>query len=130
MGGWAYTPNSSLPTKYGTLPGWEDATSAAWILDGQIRHVHVDIAGLYAAECQREGVRWGLKDAARTFLGVEPVEVDRERMHALSEGELVTYVASDAEVTAELAYRVHEQVVAHAEAEYIRLVNLMARLKQ
>ena len=46
----------------------------------------------------------GLKTLAR-FMGLSPVEVDRERIHELSTDELHTYVASDAIITRELALR-------------------------
>lgn len=46
----------------------------------------------------------GLKPMAK-FIGLDPVEVDRERIHLLSAAERQAYVASDAEVTRELVIR-------------------------
>ncbi len=46
----------------------------------------------------------GLKPMAK-FVGLDPVEVDREQIHLLTDAERQAYVASDAEVTRELVIR-------------------------
>ena len=46
----------------------------------------------------------GLKPMAK-LVGLEPIEVDRERMHLLTDAERQAYVASDAEVTRALIIR-------------------------
>jgi len=68
---------------------------------------HIDIAPHYKDTASSRGVPWSLKPVARAALGVTPIEVDREgsRIAEMSNKDLRAYVASDAEITRELAQR-------------------------
>ncbi len=70
-------------------------------------HRHIDIAPLYRREAESAGVAWNLKPIAKAFLGVQPVEVDRtgSSISKLERAVLARYVASDAQITLDLAIR-------------------------
>lgn len=73
--------------------------------DAWYRHQHLDGYLLYRADVGATlGLRCGLKAMAR-LVGLDPVEVDRADIAALSAAELHAYVASDAEVTRDLVGR-------------------------
>jgi len=66
------------------------------------RHRHLDGYQLYRADVARLfKISCGLKSLSR-LLGFEPVEVDRKKIHLLSEQEMHDYVASDARLAREL----------------------------
>jgi hypothetical protein len=44
-----------------------------------------------------------LKPVAREILGIEPIEVDRKKMHQLSNRQLYDYAVSDTDITLGLA---------------------------
>ena len=68
-------------------------------------HGHLDGYRLYRADVGRTlGLSCGLKAMAR-LAGLQPVQVDRERIHALSAQELSDYVASDARLARDLVAR-------------------------
>jgi hypothetical protein len=68
-------------------------------------HRHLDGYRLYRADVGRSlGLPCGLKPLAR-LVGLQPVEVDRERMHHLGPDELRDYVLSDARLARELVLR-------------------------
>lgn len=82
------------------LPGHAGGYLAHWH-----SHAHLDAYLVYRADVGASlGLPCGLKVLAR-LAGLEPVEVDRTMIHALSEELLNAYVASDAELTRELALR-------------------------
>ena len=78
-------------------------------------HQHADIAYAYKAEARRLGVAWSLKPVAKA-LGIEVVEVDRERVHELSIAELNAYNLSDARATYLLAQRLDWQIAVWLDA--------------
>jgi len=68
-------------------------------------HQHLDGYRLYRADVGRTvDVSCGLKSIGR-LVGMAPIEVDRERIHELTESELRSYVLSDADVTRRLVLR-------------------------
>ena len=69
------------------------------------QHRHLDAYQVYRADVGASlGLPCGLKPLAR-MVGLSPVEVDRARIHELTDTELERYVASDAVLTRELALR-------------------------
>lgn len=93
------TPDASFAPKYDPLPGHDGGYAATW---AGLRHV--DMAYVDKDECLAAGVSWSLKPWAK-HLGMNPVEVDRTRMHELTKEELDAYVTSDAVITHALAQR-------------------------
>lgn len=91
--------NPQIVPKYDPTPGYEGGYSATW---GNA--VHIDVAYLVKDEAERQGVKWSLKPYAQS-IGLDPVEVDRTKMHDLTPAQLREYVASDAIVTLEIARR-------------------------
>jgi hypothetical protein len=84
----------------GPLIGHEGAYRATWH-----GHGHLDAYRLYRADVGRVlRVSCGLKSIAR-MVGLDPVEVDRERIHELAPDDLAAYVASDARLARLLAIR-------------------------
>ena len=93
-------PDRRTRTHRDPLPGHDGGYFARWY-----DHHHLDAYAVYRADVGATlGIPCGLKPLARLF-GLEPVEVDREKIHALSQEELDAYVASDAELTRQLALR-------------------------
>lgn len=93
------TPDPSFVPKYEPLPGHDGGYAATW---NGLRHI--DMAYVDKDECLAAGVSWSLKPWAK-HLGMDPVEVDRTRMHELTAEELDAYVTSDAVITHGLAAR-------------------------
>lgn len=93
------TTDLSLPVKYAAPAGLGGPVRARW--GGT---AHVDISFLYKAEAESRSISWSLKPVARSF-GLNPVEVDRTKIHELSEEALRAYVLSDVEITLLLAER-------------------------
>ena len=82
------------------LPGTPGAYRASWGA-----HDHLDGYLLYRADVGRSfGLPCGLKPLSR-LVGLEPVEVDRSRIHELSDAQMRAYVASDARLARELVAR-------------------------
>lgn len=97
--------DTNIPAKYAPPPGLGLPVRSSW------NHLaHVDIAYLYAGVAREGNVKWSLKSVAK-HLGYSPVEVDRERVHALSTEEIREYVASDAHVTMKLAKLLRPQIL-------------------
>jgi DNA polymerase elongation subunit (family B) len=90
---------TELPGKYSAIPGRAGRYRVSF---GP--HSHADIAWAYEDHCREHNVRWSLKPLAHS-LGIDAVEADRENAGSLPTAELLTYVASDAHVTARLATR-------------------------
>jgi DNA polymerase elongation subunit (family B) len=90
-------PAPELFVKYAPTPGFAGAVRGRWG-----KHLHLDVQYTYRSHSERTGVKWSLKPVAKSF-GLEPVEVDRERIHLLSEAEERAYVTSDAAITRTLA---------------------------
>lgn len=68
-------------------------------------HRHLDAYLVYRSDVGRTlGFSCGLKNMSR-LVGLDPVMVDRSRIHELSADELEAYVASDARLTRDLALR-------------------------
>lgn len=87
-------------SRHEPLPGHQGGYSAQWY-----QHRHLDAYAVYRADVgAMMHLPCGLKSLAK-FVGLSPVEVDRERIHDLSAQELHDYVASDAIMTRELALR-------------------------
>jgi DNA polymerase elongation subunit (family B) len=82
------------------LPGHGGAYRAAWH-----HHGHLDAYRLYRGDVGPSlRISCSLKSIAR-FVGLAPVEVDRERIHDLSREALHAYAASDARLARVLAER-------------------------
>ena len=87
-------------SRHEPLPGHDGGYLARW---HQQRHLdtylvyRADVGAIMHLPC-------GLKSLAK-FVGLSPVEVDREHIHQLSRDELHEYVASDAVMTRELTLR-------------------------
>jgi DNA polymerase elongation subunit (family B) len=82
------------------LPGHEGAYRAGWY-----RHSHVDAYRLYRGDVGPAlGISCALKSIAR-FVGLAPVEVDRTKIHDLSNEALHAYAASDAKLARVLTER-------------------------
>lgn len=82
------------------LPGHSGGYLARWY-----QHSHLDAYAVFRADVGASlGIPCGLKPLAR-FLGLAPVEVDASAIHTLSKDDIDAYVASDAEITRELALR-------------------------
>jgi len=93
-------PDTRTRTYRDPLPGHRGGYFARWH-----QHQHLDAYAVYRADVGASlGIPCGLKPLAR-FCGLKPVEVDREHIHELSPEALDAYVASDAEITRELALR-------------------------
>jgi DNA polymerase elongation subunit (family B) len=68
-------------------------------------HAHLDGYRLYRADVGKLlGLSCGLKPMAR-LVGLDPVQVDRARLHELTADEVRAYVTSDARITRELVMR-------------------------
>lgn len=94
----AMTYDRALVPKYGPTPGY----TGGYQITGE-RWSHTDIAYVVRGRASRRGIPWSLKPYAKA-LGLHPVEVDRSRMHTLTEAELREYNASDAEMTWRIAF--------------------------
>lgn len=93
-------PDAFFRSRHEPLPGHAGGYVAAWH-----EHRHLDAYRVYRADVGAVmGLPCSLKALAR-FVGLAPVEVDRERIHDLSTKELHDYVASDAIMTRDLALR-------------------------
>ena len=93
---WSLWPSKRVP-KYAPV-------GVAGPLRAAFGHVgHVDVAYMYKDMAEAAGVQWALKPVS-LLCGLEPVQVDREKIHELSPDELSAYVASDARCTAYLAF--------------------------
>jgi DNA polymerase elongation subunit (family B) len=90
----------SIELRRPALPGHRGAYRAAWH-----RHGHLDAYRLYRGDVgPAMRISCSLKSIAR-FVGLAPVEVDRERIHDLSREALHAYAASDARLARVLAER-------------------------
>jgi DNA polymerase elongation subunit (family B) len=93
-------PDPTVVLSHDPLSGHEGAYRAAWHA-----HRHVDGYRMYRGDVGRIlGISCSLKAIAR-FVGLTPVEVDREGIHELGTAELDAYVASDARLTRMLVER-------------------------
>ena len=94
-------PDPAIELRHPPLTGHAFPYRARWH-----RPLHLDACWLYRALHAGDGVErsFALKPLARD-LGLVPVEVERDRIHELSAGELVAYVTSDAALARELAAR-------------------------
>lgn len=89
----------------GAGPRRDDPDGSPCFLASWGAHGHLDGYRLYRADVGRTlGLSCGLKAMAR-LAGLQPVQVDRERIHALSVAELSDYVASDARLARDLVAR-------------------------
>jgi DNA polymerase elongation subunit (family B) len=102
---WSLWPSKRVP-KY-------EPVGVAGPLRASFGHVgHVDVAYMYKDIAEAAGVQWALKPVS-LLCGLEPVQVDRERIHELSPDELSAYVTSDAKCTAYLAFLQEDVLSAH-----------------
>lgn len=86
--------------RHDPLPGHDHCYRAAWF-----RHAHLDAYRLYRDDVGPAlRISCSLKSIAR-FVGLAPIEVDRERIHDLSREALHAYAASDARLARVLAER-------------------------
>ena len=86
--------------RHGPLPGHDHCYRAAWF-----GHAHLDAYRLYRDDVGPAlRISCSLKSIAR-FVGLAPLEVDRERIHDLSREALHAYAASDARLARVLAER-------------------------
>ncbi|MSO86607.1 MAG: hypothetical protein EXQ71_03680 [Acidimicrobiia bacterium] len=82
------------------LPGHEGAYRASWF-----GHRHIDAYRLYRSDVGPAlRISCSLKSIAR-FVGLSPIEVDRSRIHDLSNEALHAYAASDARLARVLTER-------------------------
>ncbi len=94
------SPDGYHRSRHEPLPGHTGGYIASWHA-----HRHLDAYIVYRADVGASlGIPCGLKPLSR-MLGLSPVEVDRTAIHELSAEQLNAYVASDAELTRELALR-------------------------
>jgi uncharacterized protein YprB with RNaseH-like and TPR domain len=90
----------TIPLAHDPLPGHRGAYRACWH-----DHGHVDAYRLYRGDVGPAlRVSCSLKSIAR-FVGLAPIEVDRERIHDLSREALHAYAASDARLARVLTER-------------------------
>ncbi len=90
----------TIPGRHEPLPGHAGAYRAAWY-----EHRHLDGYQLFRADVGATiGLPCGLKPLSR-FVGLPVIEVDRERIHELSDAERRAYVASDAHLACALVRR-------------------------
>lgn len=85
------------PPKYGPLPGHSGGYLARFG-----RHGHADVAFAWKAWAASQGVAWSLKPVA-VANGIDVIEVDRERVGALTVAERAAYNLSDVNATLQLA---------------------------
>lgn len=86
--------------RHDPLPGHDHCYRAAWF-----GHGHLDAYRLYRDDVGPAlRISCSLKSIAR-FVGLAPIEVDRERIHDLSREALHAYAASDARLARVLASR-------------------------
>jgi DNA polymerase elongation subunit (family B) len=81
-------------------------------------HTHLDAYQLFRDIGRAVMVSCSLKSMAR-FFGLEPVEVDRARIHDLNLADLSAYVASDAELTRRLATLRWHAACRHIDAPFL-----------
>ena len=88
--------------KYEPQPGFEPVGLHPIFpaVDGS--HCHVDVAYRWRNWCDERDVHWSLKSTAKA-VGLNPIEVDREHMDALSVPERMAYNLSDVVATYELS---------------------------
>lgn len=102
---WSLWPSKRIP-KY-------EPVGVAGPLRVSFGHVgHVDVAYMYKDLAEAAGVQWALKPVS-LLCGLEPVQVDREKIHELSADALASYVTSDARCTAYLAFLQEDVISAH-----------------
>jgi DNA polymerase elongation subunit (family B) len=102
VGGLRLVVDRTIVLRRWPLPGHVGAYAATWH-----GHAHVDAYRLYRSDVGRVvPVSCALKAIAR-LVGITPVEVDRSRIHELSDEALAAYVASDARLARVLAERRH-----------------------
>ena len=90
----------SIRTHHAPLPGHRGSYRAGWY-----DHSHLDAYRVYRSDVGPAlRISCSLKSIAR-FVGLSPVEVDRERIHDLSNEALHAYAASDARLARTLAER-------------------------
>jgi DNA polymerase elongation subunit (family B) len=94
------------------LAGHRGAYRARWAA-----HTHLDAYQLFRDVGRALALSCSLKSMARLF-GLQPVEVDRTRIHDLALAELSAYVASDAQLTRELASLRWHKAVRHLDAPH------------
>lgn len=92
--------DETIAVRRAPLPGHRGAYRARWY-----GHGHLDAYRLYRGDVGPSmRISCSLKSIAR-FVGLAPVEVDRERIHDLSNEALHAYAASDARLARILAER-------------------------
>lgn len=87
----------SIEVKYRATPGFLGGYRVNWGT-----HSHLDVQHLYKAKALEAGVPWSLKPVGR-LMGLDPIEVDRTKMHLLTPEEERAYVLSDAVTTLALS---------------------------
>jgi DNA polymerase elongation subunit (family B) len=90
-------PTNDRPWKYGPCAGHNSGYLISWW-----GHDHVDVSYSYVDLARKAGVSASLKPVSR-LMGLNPIEVDRERMEALTVAERTAYNVSDVEMTYRLA---------------------------
>lgn len=89
-----------IPGSHRSLQGHRGGYRARWH-----HHGHLDAYQVYRADVGASmGLSCALKPLAR-FVGLEVIEVDRQRIHELSQDERRAYVASDARLARALVKR-------------------------
>ncbi len=93
-------PDGRTPPHVPTWPPPPDGFGGRWGAHG-----HLDGYRTFRADVRRSlGLSCGLKAMAR-LVGIEPVVVDYDRLHTLSDQDLAAYVASDARLACTLVQR-------------------------
>ncbi len=100
-------PQPGLTPRYDYIGDHTCGYTAVWLREGDsgAGHLHLDISFAYKKVAADLGVKHALKPVARA-LGIEVIEVDRERMHLLTQAQRTAYAASDTRATRDLAIRV------------------------
>ncbi|HEY9555478.1 MAG TPA: hypothetical protein VIR58_02020 [Acidimicrobiales bacterium] len=90
----------TIASRHAPLPGHRGSYRARWY-----RHAHLDAYRVYRGDVGPAlRISCSLKSIAR-FVGLAPMEVDRERIHDLTNEALHAYAASDARLARILAER-------------------------
>ncbi len=97
---WPTRPPEHAAADVASWPPPPDGFGGRW---GE--HAHLDGYRTYRSDVRRSlGLSCGLKAMAR-LVGIEPVEVDYEQLHTLSDHDMAAYVASDARLACVLVQR-------------------------
>lgn len=105
--GLTLSPRDDVQPKYDFLPGHDVGYEAFWTAHFG-NHVTSDISFDFKEFAEMHGVKHSLKPTARAA-GLNPIELDRERLHEYTDEERQAYALSDVRITRELALRLYPE---------------------